>query len=394
MRIIHPLAVNDVAVLVTAFVEGQGRLPLAVLEPFQADRLASPIAEVTLEHDGFGVWRLDSERDLPLCHFAGCHWQPPVLLLVAKPAVFTAINVSATQSPVNLRIDKLFHILSAPGRGTAGSDVTFAIHYTSDLYENVMKARISFPFIVAMLLAGAVGLADEFDSAGVKIHYTLEGKGEPVILIHGLYSSARMNWGVPGITAELAKHHRVIALDCRGHGQSGKPEAEGAYGVEMASDILRLMDHLHITKAQIVGYSMGGMIAMRFTVLHPERVKSVVLGGMGWHQANAAMNSFWESAVSRSNGRHNVPPACLHGFPALAVTEAEIKAVKCPVTIIVGDRDPVRKLYVEPLEKVRPDWAVYLVSDAGHLNCVAKAEFKTELKNALASVDRPAPKPR
>jgi pimeloyl-ACP methyl ester carboxylesterase len=67
--------------------------------------------------------------------------------------------------------------------------------------------------------------ADEFDSAGVKIHYVVKGHGEPVILIHGLYSSAAMNWGVPGITTELARTYQVIALDNRGHGQSDKPEA-------------------------------------------------------------------------------------------------------------------------------------------------------------------------
>src|SRR5215831_9348436 len=116
----------------------------------------------------------------------------------------------------------------------------------------------------ALILAGTARLhAEEFDSAGVKIHYTVVGKGDPVILIHGLYSSAAMNWGLPGITAELAKHFRVIALDCRGHGQSGKPEAEGSYGTNMVEDVVRLMDHLHIAKAQVAGYSMGGMIAMK-----------------------------------------------------------------------------------------------------------------------------------
>ena len=99
--------------------------------------------------------------------------------------------------------------------------------------------------------------ADEFDSAGVKIRYNVTGEGDPVILIHGLTSSAKMNWDLPGITAELAKQHRVITLDCRGHGQSDKPTSEDQYGVAMVEDVVRLMDHLHIAKAQSGGLFDG-----------------------------------------------------------------------------------------------------------------------------------------
>src|SRR5271170_3312252 len=154
--------------------------------------------------------------------------------------------------------------------------------------------------------------ADEFDSDGVTIHYDVLGSGEPVILIHGLYASAKINWEMPGITAMLARNFQIIALDCRGHGQSGKPQAEGAYGTNMVEDIVRLMDHLHIAKARVAGYSMGGMIAMKLAVTHPDRVSSVVLGGMGWHKADAPMNQFWEQ--NNGKARLNVPSACLHGF--------------------------------------------------------------------------------
>ena len=92
-----------------------------------------------------------------------------------------------------------------------------------------------------------------------------------------------MNWGLPGASALLAKHFQVITLDCRGHGQSDKPESEGAYGTNMVEDVVRLMDHLNIQKARVAGYSMGGMIAMKLVVTHPDRVTCIVLGGMGWH---------------------------------------------------------------------------------------------------------------
>jgi pimeloyl-ACP methyl ester carboxylesterase len=125
-----------------------------------------------------------------------------------------------------------------------------------------MKTTLVRQLALALLLAVAAH-AEEFDSAGVKIHYTTTGQGDPVILVHGLYSSAKMNWELPGITATLAKSHQVIAPDCRGHGQSDKSEADDQYGVPMAEDVVRLMDHLHIPKAKIAGYSMGGMIVMK-----------------------------------------------------------------------------------------------------------------------------------
>src|SRR6185369_16055350 len=110
------------------------------------------------------------------------------------------------------------------------------------LWLNIVGVGLSF---MAVARHG-----EEFDSAGVKIYYTVQGEGEPVILIHGLYSSAKMNWEAPGTSALLARHFQVIALDCRGHGKSDKPKAEGSYGTNMVEDVVRLMDHLKISKAR------------------------------------------------------------------------------------------------------------------------------------------------
>src|SRR5262249_50944634 len=79
--------------------------------------------------------------------------------------------------------------------------------------------------------------AQTFESKGVTISYTVEGQGEPVILIHGLGSSGQMNWRAPGTIKLLSPKYQVIALDVRGHGHSGKPEKESDYGVEMAEDV-------------------------------------------------------------------------------------------------------------------------------------------------------------
>ena len=224
--------------------------------------------------------------------------------------------------------------------------------------------------------------AEEFTSNGVKIHYVIRGKGEPVLLVHGLTSSVKVNWEMPGTIAELAKHYQVIAFDNRGHGQSDRPEGEDQYGVQMVEDVVRLMDHLHITKAHVVGYSLGSMIALKLLALHPERVRSAVLGGMGWLKPDSPFQHFWEEAKEPRIAK--VPAACVRGIAKLAVTEDEVKAVRVPATIIVGERDPCRRLYVEPLVRVRPDWPEHVVPGAGHMNCVLKPDFKTQLKAALA----------
>ena len=223
--------------------------------------------------------------------------------------------------------------------------------------------------------------AEEFDSGGVKIHYLVEGTGEPVILIHGLLANAQLNWGLLGITAELAKNHQVIALDCRGHGLSGKPVSEHQYGVKMVEDVVRLMDHLSIKKADILGYSMGGAITMKLMVLHPERVRSAVVGGMGWMNSDNVFPGDGKEKESQT-----AIGACIRGFKDLAVSAEDVRGIKTPFLVIIGDNDPLRQKYVEPLQKLRPDVPVKIVAGAGHLTCLAKPEFKKEIKAYLDGI--------
>ena len=117
-----------------------------------------------------------------------------------------------------------------------------------------------------------------FDSSGVRIRYVERGTGEPVVLIHGNGSTLE-SWVDAGVMPNLAKDYRVIALDARGHGQSGKPREANAYGSEMGLDVVRLLDHLGIQRAHIVGYSMGAHITAQLLTTHPERFLTATLGG-------------------------------------------------------------------------------------------------------------------
>ncbi len=245
-----------------------------------------------------------------------------------------------------------------------------------------------------VLVVGSVLAADArgprtFDSKGVVIRYWVEGTGQPVVLIHGLFASAQVNWGMPGIIRCLASNYQVIVMDVRGHGESGKPEAEHDYGVEMAEDVARLLGHLKIKKAHVMGYSMGGMITMKLMVAHPDSVQSAVLGGMGWLREGSPQQDFWSRMPDRRKAP-GTPSACIRSLGALAVTEAEVKSIHVPVAIVIGEQDPVRRLYVSPLQEVRPDWPVTVIEGAGHFNCIFKPQFREALKDWLDKQVPPA----
>ena len=111
------------------------------------------------------------------------------------------------------------------------------------------------------------------DLKGVKICYEIYGEGYPLFLIHG-FGAKKESWiaQVP----ELSKHFKVIRLDNRGAGKSDRPETE--YTMEIfADDIKNLMDYLGIEKANVCGWSLGGMIVQNFVLKYPNRVNKVIL---------------------------------------------------------------------------------------------------------------------
>jgi pimeloyl-ACP methyl ester carboxylesterase len=114
---------------------------------------------------------------------------------------------------------------------------------------------------------------------GTKFHYVEQGKGTPVILIHGLTSSAVNNWFNPGIAQKLAQTNRVIAIDMRGHGDTGPSPADSTG--TMIHDVVDFMDYLKIQKAHIGGYSMGGATTAGLLKVAPERFLTASVMGIG-----------------------------------------------------------------------------------------------------------------
>lgn len=196
-----------------------------------------------------------------------------------------------------------------------------------------------------------------FVSAGVRIRYIEEGKGaDAVILLHDEGTNVESQWVETGIMAALAREQifRVIAMDLRGHGRSDK--ASPAVGAEMARDVTRLMAHLGVRRAHVVGYGLGANIAAWLAAFHPERLITIALAG----------------------GAH-VRPGTPGPRGELAVSDEEMRKVAVPALGLVGNNDPaVRDLVA--LRQVMPR-LVRMVSFDGesHGSAPRSPEFSTAL---------------
>jgi pimeloyl-ACP methyl ester carboxylesterase len=274
---------------------------------------------------------------------------------------------------------------------------------------------------VALIEAQAAREDKFFDSKGLKIRYVDVGQGEPVVLIHGFSSSLDANWGSFGIIDKLAKEFRVIAIDVRGHGLSDKPHDPAAYGMEAVEDITRLLDHLHVPRAHIAGYSMGGVITGKFITVHPDRTISAIFGGSAPRvgMTPQAERDAEELASSLEHGQglrplilRLSPPgepkpsdeliaqrsreilgrndplalaAVQRGNKTLAVTAADVKAFKMPLLAIVGGRDPI-KAGVDLFKQMKPDVQVVVIDGATHSGAQAapaRPEFFAAMRDFL-----------
>jgi pimeloyl-ACP methyl ester carboxylesterase/ubiquinone/menaquinone biosynthesis C-methylase UbiE len=196
---------------------------------------------------------------------------------------------------------------------------------------------------------------------GVSIAYTVLGAGAPVVLLHGFTETAE-SWQEAGYVDRFLRAGRqVVLVDCRGHGGSGKPHDAAAYGGgKRASDVVAVLDALGLRTANLVGYSMGGMIALATALRFPARVRALVI--MGAHPFAQDMTSY-RHAVADSMERwlamldgqgveltHNTRQRMLaNDIRALQAcvahdrfdSSAALAALKAPLLAIAGTQDPI-----------------------------------------------------
>lgn len=120
-------------------------------------------------------------------------------------------------------------------------------------------------------------------SDGVALAFERHGEGPAIMLVHGFGSSRSQNWKSTGWYGGLAAAgFSLVAMDCRGHGESGKPHEDTAYGHDrMAEDVVAVMQAAGLAQALVLGYSMGGFIGLRLLAAHPERIVKLAIAGVG-----------------------------------------------------------------------------------------------------------------
>ena len=294
---------------------------------------------------------------------------------------------------------------------------------------NSSKLRVlAATLLIFFTVPSCVDAADQFfDSNGVKIRYVTAGTGQPVVLIHGWMSDSSM-WGADEkgntrLNADGIKGFQFIALDCRGHGKSDKPKDSKDYGPEMAADVVRLLDHLKIKKAHLVGYSSGVFIAGKVAATHPARVLSVVYAGQAPIIAETMKPSDFsetdlfskavdendlgayliaimpshipkpteEQAKAYSNylyGGKDVGAFAAAGrsFKELKISEKKLRKYKGPILFIHGSNESDHvKNRVASVRNILERGEVYVVEGGDHTTTLAKPDFLTALRKFLNS---------
>ncbi len=280
-------------------------------------------------------------------------------------------------------------------------------------------------FAAVMLLAATAHAQDRwFDSAGVRIRYVDRGAGTPVVLLHGNGGSLQ-SWIDSGIAAALERDYRVLALDARGHGQSGKPRDAAAYGRQMGLDVVRLLDHLGIQRAHMVGYSMGASILGTLVTSHPDRFLTFTMGGsagrfkftpaeaerLDREAAEKERECVSRSQMARLAPIGQPPPtealiqerskACLadpnqdrfalaalhRGFKDLAITAEQVRAIQVPTVGIVGSLDGYLADFKD-MQALRPAMRLVVIDGASHggpTGAMLRPEFLAAMRELLAA---------
>ncbi len=231
------------------------------------------------------------------------------------------------------------------------------------------------------------------------------GLGDPVLMIHGFSSSHYVNWVAPGWFKTLNDAgYRTIALDNRGHGQSTKAYEEADYApAKMASDAAALLDHLGIERAHVMGYSMGARISAFMALSDPDKVATLVLGGLGigmvdgvgdWDPIAEALLAPDAASITHPRGKmfrafadqtrsdKQALAACIIGSRTL-LSEGEVARICQPTLVAVGTADDIAGSPDE-LAALMPNAEAFSIQGRDHMLSVGDRTFKKRVLDFYA----------
>lgn len=244
-----------------------------------------------------------------------------------------------------------------------------------------------------------------FSSDGIDIAYLDEGLGDPVLLIHGFASNKEINWVGPSWFKTLTDAgYRVIAFDHRGHGASQKLHDPALYHTRlMAEDAARLLDHLGIHRADVIGYSMGARVGAQMALYFPSYVRSLVLGGLGIHLVEGVglpqsiadameapsvddvpdpMGKMFRAFADANKQDLKALAACIRGSRQ-ELARDEVARIHQPVLVAVGTRDKVAG-DAHALAALLPNAAALDIPNRDHNPAVGDKVFKHGVLEFLA----------
>lgn len=243
-----------------------------------------------------------------------------------------------------------------------------------------------------------------FRNGAVEIVFLDEGDGEPIVLVHGFASKKEVNWVHPSwITTLTGAGRRVIALDNRGHGESTKLYDPADYHTErMAEDVRALLDHLQIERADLMGYSMGARIAAFLALQHPQRARSLILGGLGIKLVEGAglpdsiavaleaptigdvkdpTGHMFRAFADQTKSDRRALAACIRGSRQV-LTREQVAAIKAPTLVAVGGKDPVAGS-PHALARLFPHGQALEIPNRDHMLAVGDKVFKAAVVKFL-----------
>jgi pimeloyl-ACP methyl ester carboxylesterase len=207
---------------------------------------------------------------------------------------------------------------------------------------------------------------------GLKMYYEVHGSGDPVVLLHGSFMTISNNW--TGWIGELSKTRKVIAVEMQGHGRTADIKRDFSYE-NLADDVAALLDYLKIPSADLIGYSMGGGVAMQCAIRHPEKVRKVVsLSAVFRHDGwvKEALDAFpqltsetfkgspIETEYKKLSPKPNEFPNFVKRVIAMDLKPYDfgadkLKATKAPMLFIHGDADGVRLDHISEMFRLKGD---------------------------------------